>query len=98
MREYNYLLTSQLEEQRKYFEEKVNSCVCLSDIDRGSSTSSEREPPHQIVGLLSRGTRPLIEIQSTTHPKHEQADSHVAKVDQCLVRKGAEGEGGFGDR
>lgn len=27
VREYNYLLTSQLEDQRKYFEEKINARI-----------------------------------------------------------------------
>jgi len=33
VREYNYLLTSQLEEQRRYFEEKVIIIIIYSLID-----------------------------------------------------------------
>lgn len=56
VREYNYLLTSQLEEQRKYYEAKVTTLsMVVKRVDLSKASGAERERDDIGAGLLHGG-------------------------------------------
>ena len=55
VREYNYLLTSQLEEQRKYYEAKVRNYCSSFVTDLSEAPGAERERDYTGTGLLHGG-------------------------------------------